>query len=188
MRFRLRDVLMLMLVLAVYLTSFTYLSRISAGKMFGEFGFWRFYLCIWVGSFLSGLIMRSFAVYKARPIKCELKVPVSWTMRIAALAVLLSVISVLASHYAMRESVVVVSVSTSTTIFILFLMTMLMKVKVGANGVANMFNFQPWSQTRVERDEQSLITRLIFSRGISLEIPPPMQETITALHDRTEDV
>lgn len=205
MRFRIRDILLLMLMLAVYLTAANYVFRVHDGfdsvwssPLFGALVGVPVFLVLFP---VSMLIAQRRSLRKARPIHLRLEVPVPWKMLFAmlTLVVFCGLLVVLFDEIILVGAFVGASMPF---LGLLLCLPLICRAHLGAGGVVHYSAYQQWSEVETKRDDEGLINQIsIFNlpwgpgnRPIKssmapqrmLDIPESLREQVTELCDQSQ--
>ena len=202
MRFRLRDILLLMLLLAVYLTTATYALRVGDqseslldSPLFGSLIMLPVFLVFFP---LFMFIGHRWAVRKARPIKLKLEVPLFWTPLFVMLAMTVAcgVVTIVIDHPIALAGFIGASMPFLASLPLLAVVSW---AHVGTGGIAYANFFQKWSDVEVERGVSGLIESVVITRsplvllggpfkrifgsGRKASVPIELREEVTELYE-----
>ena len=211
MRFRLRDIMLLMLMVAIYLTTAIYVFRIDnesesllASPLVGVIFSFLVFLIGFPGWML---LAHRWALRRARPIKVKLEVPISWKYLFSMLGftVAFGIAAILLNFFIDLGSFQVIAAAGFIGASMPFLGTLLLIpsacwAHVGTGGVVWQSMYQRWSDVTVERGEDGLIESIVIFKpplgslggplakfalpNRTAEVPPQCRHEITNLYER----
>lgn len=203
MRFRLRDILLLMVLVAVYLTTLIKVVRSCSPE--GLQSYIYVGVLVQVPVFLvvfpgQMLVIHHVAVRKVRPVLLKLDSPIAWksyfvllgfTVLVGCIAIVIGSPAGLAAFFG------------ASMLFLgnLILLLFLNDAKLGKTGVVYFNGFQPWSNIEVERSAEGVVEaiypfptppiarkfpllRLVIPRP-RIEVPLQEQQQVTELHEQS---
>ena len=159
MRFRLRDLLLLMVMVAVYLTTLTHVLRtcLPAERPSGMFVGLLIQPVFFLATFpMMMIVLHWWAVRKAKPVFLTLPVPIAWGAQFFSLGftVLIGCIAI----YSESSSGLAMFVGASMPFLgYVPLQLFLNTVKCGAAGVAYMNVFKNWAKLEVVRNDDGMV-------------------------------
>ena len=186
MRFRLRDVLMLMILVAAHLTALKYSMEIARAKMLGNHGALRFYASALAVSFGILFFIRIPEAKRISPPTIAFMRDLPWR-RVSVYSCLTFALCGLShSPRIDRDGFAfwlwLVLGVTSYEILIWFF-----PVKVGREGVIYKLEVIPWSKILVDRDEHGQIVRLACDgKEYRVDVPIEHQTQITELYAQSQ--
>ena len=198
MRFRLRDILLLMVLLAVYFTTLNRVLQIKNGEHFRH-NLWLFggVFFLMFGSMLA--VGNRWSMRKAQPIELRFVAGIPWKVLIHQVLLVIS-FGLVAIYFDSATGIAAFLGASMPILSSMALVFFFNYIVVSSQGIVYHCYLRPWRSVRVVRDDSGTIVALdqgypawvrpgtlahrYLWPGVTLEIPEEHQQQVTELYEQ----